>query len=670
MNRNISESEAHYQARIEQAKRREQVLREQVSSAIAAGDQNAELEAREALEALRYASQHVSDKRVATALQGATFGLSDEITAGLETVPDYLSAKVAGSPASFSDIYQENVTPKREALKQYQKEEPGESLGYDVGGGLLGVAALTRGMGGVPALARYGSKFAKLKPFQKIVLGGSGWGGVTGYGRTEGDIPEQAMDTTKGAGLGAGFALTLGGLGYAANKLAGPLLSTFKSTTNPAQKIVLNTLADDALPKKQAIEKLQQLGPQATIADLGPNAQKLAGSVARASGPSAKMATDVMETRVVGASKRLMAGLRGILKNDKNARTVIKDINVARKTQAGPLYKKAHSELLTIDDELLPLIRKAGQSTYNNAKKIYTTDPDSPAGVAWPKFNEIEEGKRLPLAVLDYMKRSLSGRALSQNTELSLAQGQLAKRLTTALNSRSSAYNQARQIYSDESTLLDAAKKGLNILKDDAIDVADDLARMSLAEQDAYRTSAIHAIDQQLKRASIGGDASRRIIRTEILKERLRNAFPDDESFNAFVSRAESENVFAQTRNEVLKGSQTQMRAMADAKLMKQQGASIASDVLDGNFGTAAKKTAGLADGVKNIPDEELATEIGKIIFAQGDDAVRLIAEIQKRADKFTPAQRQILERAFLMEAGGSSVPTAERVEQKFLVNQ
>lgn len=628
ISRNLLESDQSFSARQAKSSDKELAIREAIQSAMQNNDADAELAAREQLEAFKYASQSVSDPRVETALQGATFGFGDEAAAAINTIPGYLSAKMEGSPASFGDIYSQNVAPIRESISAYREENPKSAFGFDLAGGLLTGGAAYKGLTkGVPALAR-------LSTIPKLMGTGAAFGGASGFGRTDGGIGERLAGGGIGAGLGAGFGLGLGLLGTAANNyLVQPLMRAIKNPKDAAQQAVIGSLADDGLTPIMAQKELAKLGPQGTLADLGKNMNAVAGTVSRLSGEAGAKAEKVLQSRVEGGPQRLQSALRNILGNDKNAMTEFAAIDAARKTQASPLYQQAHKELIQLDDELLPLVQKAGSGIYAKALRIFNTDPDAPP-IKWPSFKEIEQGKTVPLAVLDYMKRALSGaaRSVGGNKELGGAQGKLAERLTEQLNKRSDAYNQGRQIYADQSRLLDAMKSGMNILKDSPDDIAVQLGKLNQSEQDVYRLGMIRAVENELKKVNIGSDASKKVIRTELLKDRLRAAMPDEDALNAFIRAAEKENIFATTRNEALRGSQTRARQIADAKFVTQQAQSVSQDVLDGNLGTAAKKIIGFVGKSKELGDEELARRVGDIIFAQGEDAMKLLVQAQKAA--------------------------------------
>ena len=152
-------------------------------------------------------------QRFRTFLQGVTFGFADEIEAGIRSIG--------------SAEYDELVTEVRGALKDYQEENPMESLGFEVTGAALPAligAIFTGGAAGAATFANVASKYPTIAKVAKVagtaapksLIGattiGATQGALTGVGKGE-NLDERllgaAAGTVLGAGAGAGaFALT------------------------------------------------------------------------------------------------------------------------------------------------------------------------------------------------------------------------------------------------------------------------------------------------------------------------------------------------------------------------------------------------------------------------------------------------------------------------------
>lgn len=152
-------------------------------------------------------------------LQGATFGYGDELTAG-----------VGGA---LGGNYDEILAKDRGAQKQYEAENPYESMMFEIGGGLpLAFATPGAGAGALTKLATMGSQARSAKG---LMGAGAAYGALTGAGKGEGEDDRLTQ------------ALVGGSLGFAipgAVKLGGAALKPV------AQRIgrspVANTLANES----------------------------------------------------------------------------------------------------------------------------------------------------------------------------------------------------------------------------------------------------------------------------------------------------------------------------------------------------------------------------------------------------------------------------------------
>jgi len=147
---------------------------------------------------------------------GITFGLQDEILAGLDAAVQPLIpiADNGSSAPTFGERYDQNVANQRALLKAGQEQHPVAS----VAGGLVG--------GVVPALATGGASAATslAGTVGKGALVGAGYGGAYGFGSAEGDVlerlPEAGTGAALGGALGAAFPAVIAGGSALARKAA------------------------------------------------------------------------------------------------------------------------------------------------------------------------------------------------------------------------------------------------------------------------------------------------------------------------------------------------------------------------------------------------------------------------------------------------------------------
>jgi hypothetical protein len=132
---------------------------------------------------------------------GLTFGLQDEILAGLDaTVQPWVSVPENGSAApTWSQRYDENVANQRALLKAGQDQHPIAS----VAGGLVGGIAPAIFTGGAAPAATLAGNVGK------GALIGAGYGGAYGFGSAEGDVVDRLPGTATGAALGGSLGAAL-----------------------------------------------------------------------------------------------------------------------------------------------------------------------------------------------------------------------------------------------------------------------------------------------------------------------------------------------------------------------------------------------------------------------------------------------------------------------------
>lgn len=196
-----------------------------------------------------------ADALVRGAADVVTFGLSDEIAAGLDTL--------------FNDrSYEENLASQRAVDRFDEKEHGGTRLAGQFGGGFL----LPIARAATPA---------------QLAKTGAAYGGAYGFGSGEGGFANRASEGAVGAGVGA---LTGYGLGKVAQKLTRP-------------KVV-----KDRVEANKLLKSFEQLGIEPIPAVVGsPNVQRATSVAAQMPlGTSAiSKATQRMEDQALGARDRI-----------------------------------------------------------------------------------------------------------------------------------------------------------------------------------------------------------------------------------------------------------------------------------------------------------------------------------------------------------------------------
>lgn len=536
-------------------------------------------------------------------LEGQTFGFADEIGSGLAAIP---ASIVTGEP--YGDVYRQMQESYGKQQKEFERQNPKTAMGLNVAGGL------SSALPGAKAL--YGSKFAQINPVKTAALAGAGGGALSGAGfaPTMGDVPAYS-----GAGAAAGG--LLGPAGYYAGKVLGKGYEGIKGLLTPEgpQKTVSRTmghyLGQDDLTPDQLIQAAQRMGPEATLADVGgENLKSLAMTTAQMKGLQKTPAKEFYATRQKGSTSRIMKSLKGLSGGDENFFKNQKAIVDRRFKEASPLYEEAKKQHLTTDDMV---------DVYNKAQTI--AEDFSPAKGMLNKFmrgkgdNKTFKTSIKELHSLQREFRDASNSAYrAGKNELGASYARMQKELVNTLSEKNPSYGQARKIWADESALNDAIKAGRNILKEDADMVSDNIANLSKSEQEAYISGAVKTIRDKLM---VGRESSNTATKlaSQLVRERLRGAFPDDASFNQFINQLDIEDKFAQTYQKIYGGSQTQPRQIAEqelAKTIKGGGVPIQGPDIMSKVTNAAKKLLDMDNIPQPVVDDItriLSTPIGEI---------------------------------------------------------
>lgn len=299
------------------------------------------LEQKKALALAQAKRKRTSAPAAAVAPQGNWF---DPINAGfhsaVEAVPfvgpqimgglEQLKAKVHGTDAQT--IHAEEVANR--------ERQPVADIIGKVAGPTLALAPAGMTALGAKALGMTGSLASRIGF-------GMGSGGLIAGGDhlARGKSVEEAIDAAKwGAGIGAALPAAGAGIKAAWRGATG-------TAFDPAEKALARALSDDQIPVGDIQPRLDALGPDAVVADLGPNLQRQAGALASLPGDAQKTVRQALADRAAGTNRRII--------DDTNATL-----------GPAPVPSRIESGIQGNMDALAPQYRALFQ---NNARAVDTT---------------------------------------------------------------------------------------------------------------------------------------------------------------------------------------------------------------------------------------------------------------------------------------------------------
>lgn len=266
-----------------------------------------------------------------------TFGLSKDADALAHATAGQIRAWLNRTPYDFGKGYNEGRVASRARLEKYGEDHPVASKAADVLGIVGNVAGTTKNIAlNAPTLLG--------KVVQGTGIGGEA-GALTGIGEGGDGLAARAKSAAIGGGMGA----VVGGAVPVVAAGAGRMLSRVK---NPAVQRIARALMDDGYTPQQAQQTLDQLGPDAVMADLGPNLQRQAGAIASVPGRGQQVVRDAIMTRAKGANSRIIGDLDATL-----GKAVIPsqadDALVQAQRALGPKYEAAFRGARAVDTQSL-----------------------------------------------------------------------------------------------------------------------------------------------------------------------------------------------------------------------------------------------------------------------------------------------------------------------------
>lgn len=560
-----------------------------------------------------------------SALQGATFGFSDEIGAGIKSI-------LSGKP------YSEELKAQQERLAEIPT---GERIGGEIAGALA-TAPLTAGLGmageGAGLLAR-AARFAAL---------GGAEGAASGAGHADPGQRLQGAEAGAVAGGLTGLAVpgAVSGVTRAASAVRG------LSPANRATQKLATALARDQITPERAAARLDTLGPEATLADVGgPNVLGRARAAAATPGEAQNLITRTLENRQLGQSDRLTNTVDQTL-SDKNLHDTVDNIIQARSSAVAPLYDQARSAGSISSPALDRLIQKSGhlRAAIREAKRL-------------PDLADLPDND---MRVLDQAYKSLGGQARAINRSgdnvAAFNRTNLQNQLRDAITDQVPVYGQALKEFSGPAEVLDAVQLGRKALNLDSEVTAKQLSGMSQSAKEGFAIGVARALKDKIDATPDSANAVRRIFGNKALQQKLQAAFPDQASFRQFKQQALREAIFNSTRNAVLQGSRTTPLAMEVADLgpvPKGLAGFLRSGTNGGKWGIISHALDRVHSALTE-PSDEMKRQLGQLLMSkdlQGNKA--LLQEIAKTraSGQITRPLQALLAASMGNEAGALVAP-------------
>ena len=560
--------------------------------------------------------------------QGLTFGTLDEIEAALRT----------GSISGPEYERQRNIL--REQQKQFGMDMPIVKTSAEIGGSLIAPLGIAK-------------QVAKLAPAtQALITGttvpgqiarGTGIGAVTGAASGYGFAEKEDGSEAATGGIFGGL---LGGSVPVVVKGAGTLIKNVLNSAGigdqeaAASKMLANYLKKDNLSPteaQQALDELRRIGvPNPVIADLGKSLNDLAYS-AYAVQSSAKGTTkEFLENRLIDQPNDIVKGLvekAGLAKN-VNGFEYLEALTANQSRLASQAYPEAYSKAINAVPFRKFIDRDVFTKAYGEAVKradVY--------GQKLPDLASIRNAQSVPTDVLHQIKMGLD-RIVDAETDnitkkISGYGSDVVKvknEFNDLIKSLNPEYKKANAEFADAERIKNAFKMGEDYQKLNPAEAASKIKKLTPDEKEAFRLGVMADVNQRLGDYK-SGDFTKQIFKSENQKLLLRNAFPDQASYNEFSQYVKGLNRQAETKQRVLGGSRTDENKAVreESSLLGSLAQASASGDLVSLLRSGANVVLSRAKGISSESSEALQK---RLFSVDPVEQTAILRELNKRANK------------------------------------
>ncbi len=501
-------------------------------------------------------------------------------------------------------------------------------LAYDAAQLAGGVrTALSAGNAGLTLLGRGGTS---------AMTGPLGVAARTGLAATEGagygalDALGNDTDLTYGALIGAGFGAGGNLIGEGIQSVS----KVFRSPAERAQEYVSNAASMDALTPAGAQQRLQELGPAATIADLGPNMRAQTSAIATTPGEGQLTVRNALNARGNEAGLRVTKAVDSAMGGRENVLSLADDIVTRRKAIADPLYNESRNVPVPESNVLKDLMSRPSTKKAIEQAKVNIADR---GGI----FDE----KNLTVGMIDDVKKALDdqiGAAVREGAKERVSSlMEIKNGLVSHADEVAPQYAEARRLFSGDSSVINALEDGLKVFDNNMTPdmLSKHLAGLDESSREAYIAAARQKVANTMGTARNDAAAVRSMFNKEYNAEKLKILL-GDEGAEKILQGIASEDAFQLTKNTALGGSDTVPKANAQALIASPKpNEGVIRSLLNLRPGDAlasiGDKVVGGALAGRN---ERTNAEIAKLLMGRDPQALATIAPNNAIRDAVTRA--------------------------------
>jgi hypothetical protein len=639
------------------------------------------IEADDEATAIRGAQEFEAGQASPVSAESAALSELSAITQGFSPDPNEVRAQMRADqiekfrgPSGASDLFGNSFTlglqDKVAGLAggvQGMISGQGFSQGYDIGrrsqeileerarqrSGGLGTAAELAGAVGTGVLAKAPAAATALgRVFQTgkeaALLGaGQGFGDSTAdslSGMAGDALMGGAMGGALGGTLGAGMEIGRGvfNAGRAAARGLGGLLD---DPAGRAARKVTKALADDSVTPAQAAARMAKRDT-ALINTADENLLGLGRAAAAKPGAGRKTLNKALDAQQKASQGKVLAAVNETLGGNSSVpfNRRVANMITQRSSNGQKLYDAAFKRNFgkAFPAKLNALQDRIPGEAVRNAMKIAQTE-GRPFGqqliASIDDMGNVAFSRAPSLREWHYIQRGLRSAADSAYRngvgEVGTAYKNLHRQILDAMDEVSPIYKQARKAYASQSDMIDAIRRGREILLPsnaknvDAL--ADDIARMSKAEKEMLQIGLARQMQDMLEATpDAAGDMVKKIFGNAAKRNAIRAAFDNDSAFRAFQTKMTNLGKEAKSFQYIRTGSRTSFvdAEKQGAGVLGEAAAAVVDTASTGGMNTTIRGAVKLLSGM----DEGVAAEVAKILVERDPNAVlRALTPAQNR---------------------------------------
>lgn len=497
------------------------------------------------------------------ALQGATFGLSDEAYAGAKGVASYVTGN------GYSDTYDKELAAVREANKRAKDTNPYAYMGGEIAGGF----ALPMGViGGAAKVGKVAAEASRIGRTGRGLATGAATGAAYGFGEGEDGIVNRvsnALPSALGGAIVGAAAPTLVDVGSAivkgaTNPIRAALMPQQTAQTKVAEAFLRDApegVAVDGVLQhaSQRLSRAQATKPDAMLADVGgQNSRDLLRAAANMPSQGSAQLQRNLDRRQGFQWSRIEKDLAATLEDGNKFGDTLETWKTIQNNVGGVAFKRAYDQPFSVKAGD-PLAKFLTERKY--VVRLLEKADESISGMTGENTAQMRPWELLHRVKME-MDREIGRVKTGQQdpkANWTLRDLTMLKReMVDLMGKANPQFKSAMEKYGDVAGVTTALQRGADEFRTASPgELIANMKLMDVYERKMYRLGAARAMFTDIEKGNITRDRTESLFSSPEIQKKLAVLFPDNASRRDFQRRLVLEARMADTRKAVQGNSST-----------------------------------------------------------------------------------------------------------------